>query len=233
MSVTGYTKLFASIVTSTVWLEADHVRLLWITMLALSDKNGVVEGSVPGMAKMAGIEVEECREALARLMAPDKDSRTQDHEGRRIDPVDGGWQLLNHSKYRAKLSAEERREYDKKRKANDRARHKMSANVPDMSAVSAHTEAEAHTEATPTEIKNEDQVQRADARASHKVLVKLAHGVIRATEGSDAALSDLGEGLKLAAAKAGIAYDAGAIQRALDSALSRKPTRAARPTGRG
>jgi hypothetical protein len=41
---------------------------------------------------------------------PDPDSRTKDFEGRRIDTIEGGWLLLNHSKYRAIQSDEALRE---------------------------------------------------------------------------------------------------------------------------
>src|SRR3990172_8743045 len=152
MSMTGYTKLFASIVTSTVWREPDHVRLVWVTMLALADKYGVVEASVPGLADMARVDVKQCREALRRLMEPDEDSRTQEYNGCRIEAVDGGWRLLNHAKYRHKMSADERREYDRIRKAEQR-RAKVSHDVPDLSqpvpdksTESTQAEAEADTD---------------------------------------------------------------------------------------
>jgi hypothetical protein len=44
------------------------------------------------------------------LEGPDEWSRTKDHEGRRIAPADGGWVLLNHAKFRAMQSADDRRE---------------------------------------------------------------------------------------------------------------------------
>ncbi len=33
----AYTKLFHSIVTSTIWRETDPTRIVWITMLALAE----------------------------------------------------------------------------------------------------------------------------------------------------------------------------------------------------
>ena len=117
-------------------------------MLAMSDKNGIVEGSIPGLADMARVSVEDCNAALNRLLLPDAYSRTKDHEGRRIEVIDGGWQLLNHGKYRAKMSADERREYNRQKQAEHR--QKLSTNVKnvnDVSALSAHSEAEAEAEA--------------------------------------------------------------------------------------
>ncbi len=105
----GYTKLFGSIVTSTVWGLPDSARVMWITLLAIADSDGYVPASVPGLAKIAGVSREACEEALALFLAPDPDSRTTANEGRRIAKVDGGWCLLNHGIYRDLLSREDRR----------------------------------------------------------------------------------------------------------------------------
>lgn len=116
----SYTKLDNSIVTSTVWREPNHVRLLWITMLALADRHGEVMASIPGLADMARISVEECHDGIRRLMAPDQWSRTKDDEGRRIREIDGGWFIINHAKYRQKYSDIERRELASARMARYR-----------------------------------------------------------------------------------------------------------------
>jgi hypothetical protein len=80
-------------------------------------------------------------------------SRTQTDEGRRIRQIDGGWALINHGKYRALLSAEERREYNRKKQAEWRANNPKPVN--DMSMTVNHNkqcqhiseaEAEADTE---------------------------------------------------------------------------------------
>lgn len=70
-------------------------------MLAMADRQGRVWASIPGLANRARISVDDCRAAIKFFMAPDVDSRTKDHEGRRIEEIDGGWKLLNHAKYRA------------------------------------------------------------------------------------------------------------------------------------
>ena len=143
MAMSGYTKLFSSIVTSTVWREPDHVRIVWVTMLALSDRWGVVEASVPGLADMARVSISQCQKALRVLSSPDKHSRTQENDGRRIREIDGGWELLNHGKYRDKMSVDERRAYNAMKQRESRAKRAVSLTVNDKSATSAHTEAEA------------------------------------------------------------------------------------------
>jgi hypothetical protein len=123
--VNGFTKLFGSLITSTVWSLPDSARVVWITMLALADQDGYVAASVPGLAKVAGVSREACDHALALFLAPDPDSRTQEHEGRRVLAVDGGWSLLNHGKYRDLQSAEDRRSKDAARQAKVRERRRV------------------------------------------------------------------------------------------------------------
>ena len=148
MLMTGYTKLFGSIVASTIWREDDKTRLVWITMLAIANKHGEVEASVPGLADLSRVSVPECRAALAKLEAPDPDSRSSEMDGRRIEKVPGGWRLINHAKYRAKLSVDERREYLAQKQREHRARQQMSTNVNNGQQMSTpSTQAEADTDA--------------------------------------------------------------------------------------
>ena len=150
MSLT-FTKLFSSITESTVWCEPDHVRILWITMLAMADRRGRVFGSIPGLANRAIIPVESARDAIARFLAPDRDSRTPDNEGRRIEPIDGGWRLLNHEKYRAIRDEETTKESKRKYINNKRALEREKANkingVENVDRSRYNAEAEAEAEA--------------------------------------------------------------------------------------
>lgn len=144
MAMAGYTKLFSSIVTSTIWREPKETKVLWITMLALADKEGFVDGTIPGLAAMANLTIEETETALAHLLGPDRYSRTQDFEGRRIEPRDGGWHLINHAKYRAALGKDERREYMKLHMRAKRSKQPLAPVIPKLAEL---TQAEAATEA--------------------------------------------------------------------------------------
>jgi len=126
LGMSGYTKLFSSILASTIWREDNDTRIVWITMLAMSDKDGIVEASVPGLADLARVSVDGARRSITKLLSPDPDSRSDEQDGRRIEHVEGGWRLVNHAKYRAKMGEEERREY-KRRKAEEYRRrgHKV------------------------------------------------------------------------------------------------------------
>jgi len=106
----SYTKLMSSIVHSTVWSESLATKVVWITMLALSDRLGYVGASVPGLAKTAGVTLDECEEALRRLHAPDPHSRTKEFDGRRVETTERGWFILNYQAHRDRMDSESIRE---------------------------------------------------------------------------------------------------------------------------
>lgn len=109
--MTGYTKLFGSIIDSTIWRESKETKIVWITLLAKCNRDGIVEASIPGLADAARVTIPECLSALEVLKKPDPYSRTKEHDGRRVEDVDGGWKILNHAKYRGKFSKSDRLEY--------------------------------------------------------------------------------------------------------------------------
>jgi len=123
----NYTKLFGSILSSTIWSEPHPTRILWITMLAMSDKNGEIHATIPGLARFANITIPECEAAITKFMQPDPYSRTPDMEGRRIEKIDGGWALVNHDKYRQMASKEEQKRSHAERQK--RYRHRASQTV--------------------------------------------------------------------------------------------------------
>ena len=114
--------MFNSILASTIWRESHATRLVWITLLAMANKRGEVEASVPGLADMAKVTRLECVQALDILMAPDPDSRSQEFEGRGVAPMEGGWLILNYAKYRTRVVADERREYNRVKQQESRQR---------------------------------------------------------------------------------------------------------------
>lgn len=141
MSLT-FTKLFSSITESTVWCEPAHTRLVWITMLAMADRKGRVWASVPGLANRARVPLEDAEKAILTFLAPDRYSRTPDHDGRRIEPIDGGWRLLNYAKYREIRDAEDRRDYQRKWDRENRTKSDKSDKIrPGTTKAEAEAEA--------------------------------------------------------------------------------------------
>jgi len=118
----SYAKLFSSIIHSTIWREPATTKVVWITMLAMANRKGVVESSIPGLADAAKVTLEECQAALVKISAPDEWSRTKEYDGRRIQEIDGGWLILNYEKHRATTDQEDIRE-----KARERARRSRAS----------------------------------------------------------------------------------------------------------
>ena len=118
----GFTKLFGDIVTSSIWSEDDKTRILWVTLLAIAGPDGVARAAIPGLATVARMSVPECEAAMLKLEGPDKYSRSQEHEGRRVQRVNGGYLILNYLKYRNDLDKDKRREYKARKQAEYRTK---------------------------------------------------------------------------------------------------------------
>ena len=96
----GFTKLDSGIVDSSIWSEPPTTRVVWITMLAKSDRTGLVRCSWDGLLRASNISKDLFEAAIACLESEDKNSRSSGFEGRRIEKVEGGWLILNYLKYR-------------------------------------------------------------------------------------------------------------------------------------
>jgi hypothetical protein len=130
--VSNYVKLFGSILHSSIWRQKTAIRCVWITMLAMADRDGVVEASVGGLADAAKVSEPIARKALALFMAPDPDSKSPAFDGRRVEATDGGWRLLNFESYRERLSLEDRRTKNAERQQRHRDRQKAAGVTPDV-----------------------------------------------------------------------------------------------------
>jgi hypothetical protein len=117
----SFTKLFSTILSSTVWNEDADTRLVWITMLALADRRGYVGASIPGLAHQARVSLEAAESAVKKLSSPDTYSRTKTNEGRRITETDRGWLIVNYSHFRGLRDEDARRDYERDRKREKRA----------------------------------------------------------------------------------------------------------------
>lgn len=156
-----YVKLFGSILDSSIWAE-DHATVrVWITMLAMANEDGVVAASPSGLARRANVSPEECRKALGIFQQPDIESKSQEWGGRRIEPVDGGWLLLNYAKYREMRT--KKQVIDAARQARKRRRDTS------RSSRDIHVEAEAHAEAyADTQAKNKKHPDDVELERAHR-----------------------------------------------------------------
>lgn len=125
-----YTKLAKTIISSTIWGEDSDIRCVWVTMLALADKNGEVHATIPGLARLAVVPVEKADEAIQKFLSPDPYSSTKIDEGRRIEVIPGGWFLINHDLHRRLASKEDEKEKAASRKRRQREREKRNNVTP-------------------------------------------------------------------------------------------------------
>lgn len=111
-----YNKLFTKILDSTIWLESDATRLVWITFIAAMDEDGFVAlSSIGNVAARARVSVKAAEAAIKTLESPDAVDPDQEHEGRRVERVPSGWMVLNSAKYRDIIKRAEAREQTRDR----------------------------------------------------------------------------------------------------------------------
>ena len=108
-----YAKVFSQIFDSSI---ADNypLRHFFMDLLVLADCDGVVGMTPTAIAARTRIPLAEVTAMLAALEQPDHESRTPDHDGRRIARLDNhrswGWCIINYDKFRKIASDEQRRE---------------------------------------------------------------------------------------------------------------------------
>ena len=76
----------------------------------------------------------DCEAGIESFQLPDKWSRTEEHEGRRIEKIEGGWRLLNYDKYRemrdAETTRESKREYMRRERASSKVEQSGKSGTP-------------------------------------------------------------------------------------------------------
>ena len=140
-----YNKLFTKILDSSIWLESDYTRLVWITLLATMDEDGFCQyASVGNLAQRAILTREQTEKAVVILESSDSESSDPENDGRRIERVPGGWMVLNSKKYRELASREMAKEKTRLRVA---AFRKRNAHVTVANDSVTPSEADTYTKA--------------------------------------------------------------------------------------
>jgi hypothetical protein len=125
-----YAKVFSQIFDSSI---ADNFRLrhFFMDLLVLADPDGVVDMTPTSIAARTRIPLEDVSTMLATLEQPDPESRTPDHDGRRIAKLDEhrtwGWAIINYSRFREIASEEQRREKTRIRVARFKQKRQQKA----------------------------------------------------------------------------------------------------------
>ena len=164
-----YNKLFSGILDSTIWLEDNATRIVWITFLAAMDDDGFVRfGAEENVARRANISLDEAKIALAKLEGPDERNPSQDNEGRRIERVSGGFYVINAKKYRKISDREDERARNRERKRKERQRrHGPSQDVTDSPghSVTCHGVSRDVTKSTASEAEAEADTEEREGNA--------------------------------------------------------------------
>jgi hypothetical protein len=144
-----YNKLFTKLLDSSIWLEDDQTRIVWVTFIAVMDERGFAQfATVENVARRANVTLAKAQKAIATLEGPDPNSSDADHDGRRIERVPGGWIILNAEKYRSLVtrSVIQAQTAARVRKCRENKRAALQSNAP-----VTPSEAEAETEVLSTQ----------------------------------------------------------------------------------
>ena len=101
--MSGYTPIFSSITTGTLCGRWPDIGL-WPIVLALADKDGIVDVTPAYIAGVTGLPLPEVVACMRRFCEPDPYSRSPVESGARLTLLDShrewGWKVVNHGKYR-------------------------------------------------------------------------------------------------------------------------------------
>jgi hypothetical protein len=122
--MSGFVKIDREIVQSSLWNQAYPTRIAFIALLVQADHHtGIARcAGASGLARLAAITEPEAVEAIRALTAPDADSKSAEAEGRRIEPVAGGFYIINFHAYRERDYRAEKRAEDAERQRQKRKR---------------------------------------------------------------------------------------------------------------
>lgn len=88
--------------SSSLWMTPVPTRLLFIWLLGHADEDGYIPRmTLPNIARLANMPLADVESGMAALTSPDPESRSPEHDGRRLLLLeDGGWLAVNVNAYR-------------------------------------------------------------------------------------------------------------------------------------
>jgi hypothetical protein len=129
---TLYNKLFTKILDSSIWLEDDATRIVWITLLAAMNEDGFCRFASPAnVALRARVPAADAVVALKKFEGPDPLTPEDENQGRRIERVPGGYIVLNAIRHREQVTREEirRQDADRAKKYRERLKTPVTPNI--------------------------------------------------------------------------------------------------------
>jgi hypothetical protein len=122
-----YGKHFASMYTGSMIGAGPVVFAVWGFVIA-NARNGSLELNAKFLAPLIGTTQEEITQAIETLCSTDPESRNKEHEGRRLIKVGQFlYEVPNHERYRLMRNEDDRREYLRIKKQEQRERDKAKA----------------------------------------------------------------------------------------------------------
>ena len=145
-------KFFASAFTGSMFGAGPDVFAVWGYVIA-NTHDSQIELNPQMLAAVIGTTPERIAAAIAFLCSPDERSRSKNEQGRRlVREGEYAYRVPNFAAYRAIKNEDDRRAYNRAKKAEQRQRDRakkphVKDRVIDSQGLSAHTEAETDTEA--------------------------------------------------------------------------------------
>lgn len=194
----AFVKLHTKLLDSSLWLDRD-ARDIFITALLMAQpvtldepsdaihcrklaplgftvppgNYGFVPAAGPAIVRRAMVDDQEIGvAALERLSQPEADSRSEEHEGRRLVRINGGYLVLNYEKYRKKdeTAGERMRRWRAKQNAVTGDGDAVTTRNVTHAEGEADVEADAETAATTSPVDNlgEDESTRAHRESTRR-----------------------------------------------------------------
>ncbi len=100
----GFFKVSRRLLESSLWCEDGDTIKVFLQLVAMSQdpggpRNGLVFVARKQLAAKVFLNEERLEECLVVLSGTDEESRTQDHDGRRIEVLPNGFRVLNYGLY--------------------------------------------------------------------------------------------------------------------------------------
>ena len=155
-----YAKLFSSLLSSSIWSEELETRVIFMTLLAMADREGYVYGSPVGLAALARMPLDATIKALDKLKSPDNYSsdlkREEGRDGRRIKELSqGGWHIVNYTYYRDLADADVRRAQVRNAVRKHRKASVITANQSKSSVIPSESESYSESDTDAEKSKRE------------------------------------------------------------------------------
>jgi len=150
-----FAKIFNQIFASSI-AENYQVRHIFMDLLVLADRDGVVDMTPQAIARTINVPLELLTSSLSTLSTPDPDSRSPDEDGRRIVLLDAhrdwGWRIVNFAAYHKMRNEDGRRDYQRdyqQKRRNDKKNNSLDVNT---SSSSVNTSSSSSTPSTHIDI---------------------------------------------------------------------------------